>query len=191
MTLFLLLIALTLKFSYGKKCPTYWDVANKTTMTNFDLSKFIGDGIWYEHYSHDVPIATTGCECVRYQQTALNNSKMSNYNDEYNCRKHSVNNPDITAFNSTLYPNFNISEGGKMSEAVFGSAESEYWVLDQSTDYQYVLVYACQDSDDFVYLFSRNYTTFPQQLHDRWISYLNSKDINTKDVIPIVQDGCW
>ena len=126
----------------------------------------------------------------------MNNSKTTNYNDEYNCRKHSVNNSDITAFNSTLYPNFNVSEGGKMTEAVFGSDKSEYWVLDQSNDYQYVLVYACLqttpvDKDDFVYLFSRDYTPFPQDLYQRWISYLDSKDVYTKNVIPIVQNGCW
>eukprot|EP01083_Nonionella_stella_P235298 827526_1 len=90
-------------------------------------------------------------------------------------------NPDITMFNSTLYPNYsNKTEGGKMNEAVFGSDESEYWVLDQSNDYQYVLVYAClqvtpASKDDFVYLFSRNYTQFPDELHQRWISYLNPK----------------
>eukprot|EP01083_Nonionella_stella_P047545 127277_1 len=112
-------------------------------MATFDLNKFIGNHYWYEHYSHDVPIATTGCTCVRYYQTA-NTGNDPNYNDQFNCRKESPKNPDITMFNSTLYPNYsNKTEGGKMNEAVFGSDESEYWVLDQSNDYQYVLVYAC------------------------------------------------
>lgn len=165
-------------------------------MQTFDISKFIGDHYWYEHYSHDVPIATTNCECVRYYQTALSNDQDTNYSDVFNCRKRSVNN-DITQFNSTLYPNYNNkSAAGKMEEAVFGTDKSEYWVLDQSNDYQYVLVYACVqttpfEKDDFVYLFSRDYTTFPQDLYQRWISYLDSKKVYTKNVIPIKQDGCW
>ena len=165
-------------------------------MTIFDLSLFIGDNYWYEMYAHDVAILTTGCECIRCYQT-LNNDKLT-YNNEYNCRKRSPNNTHITTINATIYPNYiNASEGGKMLETIDSSNKSEYWVLDQSNDYQYVLIYACLQTipdvskDDFVFFYSRNYTLFPDSLYQRWTAYLKSKNIDMDDVKPINQRDCW
>ena len=168
-------------------------------MTDFDFSKYLGPSkTWYEIYSHDVPIATTGCDCVRYYQTPISSTK---YNDEFNCRKGSVSNNDITAFNSTLYLNSNASEAGKMKEAVIGNDKSDYWVLDvklsqNGTDeYSYALVYACVDilwqfPDQFVYFFSKQ-PSMPDDIYDNWYQYLKNKNVNMADVIKITQDGCW
>ena len=168
-------------------------------MTSFDFNKYLGNSnIWYEIYSHDVPIATTNCDCVRYYQTEISTTT---YNDEFNCRKGSVTNNDITVFNSTLYLNTNTSEAGKMQEAVLGSEKSDYWVLDvkmtqnNTNEYSYALVYACVDilyefPDEFIYFFSKE-PSMPDNIYDNWYQYLKNKNVDLSDVIQITQNGCW
>ena len=167
-------------------------------MTTFDFNKYVGsDGYWFEIYSHDVPIATTDCDCVRYHQTPLTSTT---YNDQFNCRKRSADNKDITIFNSTLYLNTNASESGKMSEAVLSDEKSQYWVLDvimndeNDKEYSYALVYACVDlileKDEFVYFFSKN-ASMPDDIYQNWYQYLKQKDVYLSDVRQIPQDGCW
>eukprot|EP01084_Bolivina_argentea_P285417 489444_1 len=182
----------------GMKCPKYWDIANKSTMTTFNLSSFIGNHYWYEMYAHDVAVLTHGCECVRCCQT-WNNDDFQTLNNEYNCRKNSINNTHVTTINATIYPNYlNSTEGGKMSETVYNSNKSSYWVLDQANDYQYLLLYACLQTippdiemQEYIFLYSRNYTLFPIELYRKWIQYLKNKNVQTNDIMPITQQDCW
>eukprot|EP01064_Diplonema_japonicum_P002712 TRINITY_DN1175_c1_g1_i2.p1 TRINITY_DN1175_c1_g1~~TRINITY_DN1175_c1_g1_i2.p1 ORF type:complete len:214 (+),score=56.45 TRINITY_DN1175_c1_g1_i2:60-644(+) len=176
----------------GAKCPGYWDIANHTTMSMFDMKAFEAVPNWYEMHSHDIPVATTGCNCVRYHQTPNNDGT---YSDVFNCRKESPKNPHITMFNSTLFPNRNASEAGKMTEAVIGNDATAYWVLDQDQNYNFTLVYACvqtlpEEKDDFIYFFSST-PQFPAELYARWSGYLSSKGAQMDKVIKINQEGCW
>eukprot|EP01065_Artemidia_motanka_P027252 TRINITY_DN32475_c0_g1_i1.p1 TRINITY_DN32475_c0_g1~~TRINITY_DN32475_c0_g1_i1.p1 ORF type:complete len:225 (+),score=52.82 TRINITY_DN32475_c0_g1_i1:75-677(+) len=176
----------------GKKCPDYASIANLTgPVKNFDFAKFAGT--WYEVYSHNIPVLSTGCHCSHYHYEYAGHPQ-TNATEEFICNKFSYSGK-VTDLHMTMdgigtnktYP------GASMHDRFFGMVSGPYWVLDVVEDaedpkaaYQYALPYACVDGLEVVYLFSRS-PSIPSSLRDGWMSMLSAKGVSTADIKEVPQ----
>jgi lipocalin len=181
------------------KCPSYSDVANMSNpaVAGFQLPKQMG--IWYEIYSHNLPVVSTDCHCTRYN----NSLTPSGWSDGFECKKRSATGKLYKPHPTKGHNSSNSEYPGQLSESFVEAGvvapPTAYWVLDvvedEQGEYSSSLVYACSSEvlvkQEWVYLFSRT-STLDQATHDRWMAYMKTKDIDTSDITAVPQEGrCW
>eukprot|EP00929_Paragymnodinium_shiwhaense_P003787 TRINITY_DN104441_c0_g1_i1.p1 TRINITY_DN104441_c0_g1~~TRINITY_DN104441_c0_g1_i1.p1 ORF type:complete len:210 (-),score=31.04 TRINITY_DN104441_c0_g1_i1:81-710(-) len=181
----------------GRGCPAYEDVANLTNaaVAQFDINRYTG--FWYEIYSHNLPLVTSGCECTRYNVFL----ESGGWGTEFNCRKGQ-------ATPTTLHSDNKLSADAKLPGMLTESWQlpfaghspaTAYWVLDVGVgadgDYSKALVYSCTNllfaKREWIYYFSREQTLSAED-YASWTQYLQGKGVSTSDVKHVPQNPqCW
>eukprot|EP01062_Namystynia_karyoxenos_P067771 TRINITY_DN6181_c6_g1_i1.p1 TRINITY_DN6181_c6_g1~~TRINITY_DN6181_c6_g1_i1.p1 ORF type:complete len:196 (+),score=67.93 TRINITY_DN6181_c6_g1_i1:76-663(+) len=172
-------------------CPSYGAVANLSRVSRFDFARYTGT--WYEVYSHNIPVLSTGCKCSHYRY-GYDGAPATNASEQFTCNKFSYSSKPTTLHMTMTGVGVNKSYPGEsLSDRFFGTFSGPYWILDFIEDpenpqgpYKYALPYACALGSEYTYLFSRT-PTMPDSVRDNWLGFLKARGVDTSSVKQIDQ----
>mmetsp|Transcript_43904 Transcript_43904/g.80231 ORF Transcript_43904/g.80231 Transcript_43904/m.80231 type:complete len:213 (-) Transcript_43904:150-788(-) len=182
--------------SVATSCPDYVSIANLSnpSVEGFAVEKYVGT--WYEIYSHNLPVLTSGCHCTKYD---VDVNGTDGWGTRFTCHKGSASASPTHLFSRNKMAT-DPKLPGKLTEAwqlPLGTTTpaTDYWVLDvglaADDSYDNVLVYSCTHEllwkQEWIYLFSRR-QSLQQDKVKSWMQYMKQHGIDTSSITEVPQE---